>query len=141
MLGCGPHVVKMSMSWAPPLDGVLNFNVDGAAKRKSVPGGIGGVLCNSKGEVLIMFSSLLVLWIQLRLRCGLLLRLFTCLFVFINPSLSWKVIRLMLFDGSRRLQEVLGNLVSFLLRLRCCPLRFKWSLFILGVLLMRWPTT
>ena len=41
---------------SPPLN-VLKFKVDGAARGKPGPAGIGGVLCNSKGEVLFMLSK------------------------------------------------------------------------------------
>lgn len=40
---------------APP-SGVLKFNVDGEAREKTGPAGLGGVLRNGKGEVLFMFS-------------------------------------------------------------------------------------
>ena len=43
--------------WAPLNVGVLKFNVDGAAKGKPGPAGIGGVLCDSGGVVLVMFSK------------------------------------------------------------------------------------
>ncbi|XXG74166.1 hypothetical protein AAC387_Pa07g2955 [Persea americana] len=53
-LYCG---VKKVMLWAPPNVGLLKFNVDGAAKGKPEPAGIGGVLRNSGGLVLVMFSK------------------------------------------------------------------------------------
>lgn len=31
---CGMHKEKRSVPWVPPLDGVLKFNVEGAAKGK-----------------------------------------------------------------------------------------------------------
>ena len=37
--------------------GVPKFNIDGAAIGKPGPASIGGVLCNSKGDVLFMFSK------------------------------------------------------------------------------------
>lgn len=54
---CGPSKVRKSVSWVPPLPGSLKFNVDGAARGKPGPAGIGGVLRNYKGEVLFMFSN------------------------------------------------------------------------------------
>ena len=44
--------MKKVFSWAPPIEGVLKFNVDGAARGKPGPSGIGGVLRNSEGFVL-----------------------------------------------------------------------------------------
>ena len=43
--------------WVPPIVGVLKFNVDGVAKRKPGPAGIGGVLRDSGGIVLVMFTG------------------------------------------------------------------------------------
>lgn len=42
--------------WSPPF-GQLKFNVDGAAKGKSFPAGVGGTLRNSDGVVLVLFSK------------------------------------------------------------------------------------
>lgn len=36
---------------------MLKFNVDGTARSKLVPAGIGGVLRNDKGNILGMFSK------------------------------------------------------------------------------------
>ncbi|XXG62464.1 hypothetical protein AAC387_Pa05g0816 [Persea americana] len=47
----------MSILWSPPPLDLLKFNVDGPARGKSGPSGIGGVLHNSNGEVLYMFSK------------------------------------------------------------------------------------
>ena len=44
------------MSWSPSPCGILKFNVDGTSRGNSRPTGIGEVLCNSKGEVLLMLS-------------------------------------------------------------------------------------
>lgn len=52
-MGCGPTKERMSILWSPPPLDSLKFNVDG----KPGPAGIGGVLCNSNGEVLFMFSK------------------------------------------------------------------------------------
>ena len=49
--------VKKVVLWAPPNVGVLRFNVDEAAKRKPGLGGIGGVLRDGGGLVLVMFSK------------------------------------------------------------------------------------
>ena len=56
-LYCGVKKVKKVVLWAPPNVGVLKFNVDGAAKGKPGPAGIGGVLHDSGGLVLVMFSK------------------------------------------------------------------------------------
>ena len=41
----------------PSSYGFLKFNVEGAAKGKPGPTEIGGVLCNSRGGVLFVFSK------------------------------------------------------------------------------------
>ena len=56
-MGCGPTKERMSILWSlPPLD-MLKFNVDGDARCKPGPASIGGVLRNSNGDVLFMFSK------------------------------------------------------------------------------------
>lgn len=40
--------VKNSVSWSPPPNGFLKFDVDGAARGKPGPACISGVLCNDK---------------------------------------------------------------------------------------------
>ena len=54
---CCPLKERRSVFWSPPPNGVLKFNVDGASRGKPGPTGIGGVLRNNKGEVLLMFSK------------------------------------------------------------------------------------
>lgn len=49
--------VKRSVSWSPPDHGSLMFNVDGAARGKLEPAGIGCVLRNEKGKLLFMFPK------------------------------------------------------------------------------------
>ena len=56
-MGCGAPKVKKSIFWIPPLTGILKFNVNGAARGKLGLAGIGGVLLNDKGEVLLMFPK------------------------------------------------------------------------------------
>ena len=56
-MGWGAPNVKKSIFWIPPPTGILKFNVDGATRGKLGPAGIGGVLRNDKGEVLLMFSK------------------------------------------------------------------------------------
>lgn len=41
--------------WCSPLEGTFNFNVDGTARGKADPIGIGRVFRNFKGEVLTCF--------------------------------------------------------------------------------------
>ena len=53
---CGPVKEKRSVLWSPPHYGVLKFNVDGASRIKPGPARI-GVLRNSRGEILLMFSK------------------------------------------------------------------------------------
>ena len=53
---CGPVKEKRSVLWSPPHYGVLKFNVDGASRIKLGPARI-GVLRNSRGEILLMFSK------------------------------------------------------------------------------------
>ncbi|PWA41098.1 hypothetical protein CTI12_AA559960 [Artemisia annua] len=48
--------VKRPSQWCPPEDGSLKFNVDGSAKGKPGLAGIGGLLRNSEGVVVALFS-------------------------------------------------------------------------------------
>lgn len=53
----GSEMERRMVFWAlAPPSGVLKFNVDGEARGKTGPAGLGGVLRNGKGEVLFMFS-------------------------------------------------------------------------------------
>lgn len=45
------------MVWDPPFSGGLKFNVDREARGKLGPAGIGAVLHNGDGMVLVMFST------------------------------------------------------------------------------------
>lgn len=45
------------MSWVPPSYGALKFNVDRVERGKRELAGIGGVLRNSNGGVLMIFSK------------------------------------------------------------------------------------
>ena len=51
-----PRIMKVEV-WCPPARGLLKFNVDGAARGKPGPAGVGGVLRDHKGDVLLMFSK------------------------------------------------------------------------------------
>lgn len=53
---CGTIKKRIRVSWSSR-SGVLKLNVDGAAKGKLGLIGIGGMLLNSKGGVLLMFSK------------------------------------------------------------------------------------
>lgn len=44
-------------SWIPLPMGTFKFNVDRAARGKSWPAGIGGVLRNFNGEIMLLFSK------------------------------------------------------------------------------------
>lgn len=57
VLACGLHIVWRLMSWVPPLDGALKFSVDGEARGKPGLIGVGRVLRNSQGDVLVFFSN------------------------------------------------------------------------------------
>lgn len=48
---------KKNRTLDPPLEGVLKYNVDGVAREKPEPTGIGGILYNSRVDVLISFSK------------------------------------------------------------------------------------
>ncbi|KAK2659185.1 hypothetical protein Ddye_005718 [Dipteronia dyeriana] len=48
-----PSILK---DWIPPPNDVLMFNVDGSASGSLEPAGIGGVLRNSAGDILCLFS-------------------------------------------------------------------------------------
>lgn len=41
---CGPTRERKSVSWSPPLEGILKFNVDGVAMGKLGPTSVGGAL-------------------------------------------------------------------------------------------------
>ena len=57
-LRSGATKVRWSMvSWDPPSLGISKFNMDGAAKCKPGPVEIGGVLYNSEGIILALFSK------------------------------------------------------------------------------------
>ncbi|KAK3219977.1 hypothetical protein Dsin_013947 [Dipteronia sinensis] len=47
---------KKIIDWIPPMTDTLKFNVDGSVRGKPGPAGIGGVLRNSNGKVLCLFS-------------------------------------------------------------------------------------
>lgn len=57
MLRCGIVKVKWIVAWVPTQDRDLKFNADGATRGKPGSVGIGGVLCNHRRDVLIMFSK------------------------------------------------------------------------------------
>ncbi|GKF79652.1 reverse transcriptase, partial [Tanacetum coccineum] len=48
--------VERPSQWCPPDDGALKFNVDGSAKGKPGFAAIGGLLRNSEGAVVALFS-------------------------------------------------------------------------------------
>ncbi|XVF36625.1 hypothetical protein REPUB_Repub19eG0073200 [Reevesia pubescens] len=48
---------RVASCWQPPPFGFLKFNVDGSAMEKPGPTGIGGVLRNSVGDFLLLFSK------------------------------------------------------------------------------------
>ncbi|KAK9283223.1 hypothetical protein L1049_011459 [Liquidambar formosana] len=48
---------KRTIIWYPPSPGTLKFNVDGLARGKPGPGGIGGVLRDEHGRILCVFSA------------------------------------------------------------------------------------
>lgn len=50
------HMYENLLSWCAPAHGALKFNVDGSAMGKSGLAGIGGLLRNSVGVVLAIFS-------------------------------------------------------------------------------------
>lgn len=60
---CGPFKLRRFVVWSPLSLGVLKFNVDGAAQRKTGPACIRVVLRNYKGEVLFMFFKNMAIWI------------------------------------------------------------------------------
>ncbi|KAH1114886.1 hypothetical protein J1N35_008264 [Gossypium stocksii] len=49
--GCAVH---KGLSWSPPPHGCFKFNVDESARGKLGPGGCGGVLRNSSGDILAL---------------------------------------------------------------------------------------
>ena len=74
---CGPPKVRRSTLWSPPPLGVLKFNVDGAARGKLGPVGIGGVcFATTKGKSYLYSLSMLVFVLLMKRRCELLWKLF-----------------------------------------------------------------
>lgn len=49
--------IKRTVAWTPTIHEDLIFTMDGSVQRELGRTGIGGVLCNSKGEVLCFFSA------------------------------------------------------------------------------------
>lgn len=45
------------VSWVPPIGGNYKWNVDGSSKGKPGAAGIGGVLRDSRGEVMCLFAA------------------------------------------------------------------------------------
>lgn len=66
---CGPVKKRTSILWCPPPYGVLKFNMDSATKGKPGLTRIGGVLHNSRGEVLLMFSKHVLCVTPMKQRC------------------------------------------------------------------------
>ncbi|KAK3218963.1 hypothetical protein Dsin_012933 [Dipteronia sinensis] len=59
-VGCVDNPIicrKVKCPWSPSLDGTLKFNVDGSSRDNPGPSGIGGIMRDSKGYILCMFSS------------------------------------------------------------------------------------
>ncbi|KAH1040261.1 hypothetical protein J1N35_042004 [Gossypium stocksii] len=52
----GKKLARSSKRWHPPQSSFLKFNIDGAASGRDGLAGIGGVLINELGEVLMSFS-------------------------------------------------------------------------------------
>lgn len=52
-MSCGRKKNNKIMPWTPPPVGAFKFNEDGASRGKPGPASIGGVLHNSKGEILL----------------------------------------------------------------------------------------
>ena len=56
-MGCCPRKERRPIPWSPPPYRVSKFNVDGASRGNPGPAGITGVIRNSKGDVILMFSK------------------------------------------------------------------------------------
>lgn len=56
-MGCYPIKVRRPVFWFHPPIGALKSNVDGASRSKLGLTGIRGVLHNSMGKVLVIFSK------------------------------------------------------------------------------------
>lgn len=53
-MSCGITNRRRVVPWAPPSQGILKFNVNGAARGKLGPTGIGRVLRDDRGVVLCL---------------------------------------------------------------------------------------
>lgn len=80
---------KILVSWIPPREVVLKFHVDGEARGKLDPAGIGGVLRNHLGVVLAIFSIRWEGWSSMRQRCWLFFKHFN---LFLRQSHSFVVV-------------------------------------------------
>ena len=56
-MGRGPIKIRKLVLWSSPPLGMFKVNVDGAPRGKPGSAQNGGVLRNSKGEVIFMFSK------------------------------------------------------------------------------------
>ena len=68
-MGCGPVKVRKSILWSPPPIGLFKFNVDGDARKKPGPAGIGaGYFKIAIGTFYLCFSNMWGIVTLLKLR-------------------------------------------------------------------------
>lgn len=57
--------MKLTMRWSTPPKGSCKFNMDGATKSKPGPAGIGVMIHDDRGRMILAFSEPLGLWSRL----------------------------------------------------------------------------
>ena len=100
-------------SWSKPSTGLMKFNVDGAARRKPGPAGIGGLLRDDTGKIWMEFSKSIGVANRMRLRYVLLERPCCCFVLrdgWILMDFLLKVIRRMSCDGWNTQTRCRGDL-------------------------------
>lgn len=112
-LRCRPNVIKNMMSWVPPSYGALKFNVDHVERGKPELAGIEGLLSNSNGGVLMMFSKYVGVKDSYEAKVLAILEVLRMFVRVHHTSSLWKVTRLMLFLGLSVLMGVLRSSISF----------------------------
>lgn len=90
-----PCKAKIVVFWSSPPDDFIKFNVDGVTRGKPCPTGVDGVLWNSKGKMLFMFSK--NVGMIMKHKSQLSQKIFEFARLHFTRSLSFKMILLMLF--------------------------------------------
>lgn len=134
-LVCGLYKDKKWEWWSPPF-GLLKFNVMGATRSKPGPAGIGGVLSNHEGHMLLSFSNSVGIKDSSKAQILTILEVMRSFKSSYHDSMSlllWKVILLILFLGFQVQLGAVGMFLFFsffffiLMRSSFCLRRWMWS--------------